>query len=130
MPCTGTGTIARNPEIRFRITKDEIARQQRRQVEILSRALRGLAPGGCLLYSTCSLEPEENEEVIAECAKQSRTFKVVPLEEDLTRLEQEGIVHAAGAEQLRSSVFRAGALRTLPGIHPCDGFYAALLTRQ
>ena len=72
VPCTGTGTIGRNPEIRFRVNKEEIARQRRRQVEILSRSLEGLAPGGRLLYSTCSLEPEENEAVVSECCEQMR----------------------------------------------------------
>ncbi|MGC8761370.1 MAG: transcription antitermination factor NusB [Bryobacteraceae bacterium] len=64
-PCTGTGTLARNPEIRWRVTPEEILRQAARQEAILREALRCLKPGGRLVYSTCSLEAEENEDVVA-----------------------------------------------------------------
>lgn len=130
VPCTGTGTIGRNPEIRFRIRDEEIARQHARQVKILSRALEGLVPGGRLLYSTCSLEPEENEAVVQECCEQSRGAEVIPLDEDVSRLEREGSVHAEGARKLRETGLRGGFLRTLPGLHRCDGFFAALIERR
>ena len=64
VPCSGTGTLARNPEIRHRLQPSEFERQADRQREILSAALKRLRPGGRLLYSTCSLEPEENEEIV------------------------------------------------------------------
>jgi len=64
VPCSGTGTLGRNPEIKWRIGPEEFARQQGRQIEILRQALAVLKPGGRLVYSTCSLEKEENEEVI------------------------------------------------------------------
>lgn len=130
VPCTGTGTIGRNPEIRIRVNEEEIARQQGRQVEILSRALQGLAPGGRLLYSTCSLEPEENEAVVSECCEQSREFQVVPLDEDVARLERDGVIHSQGTERLRESALRGGVLRTIPGVHGCDGFFGALIVRK
>jgi len=130
VPCTGTGTIVRNPEIRFRVNEEEIARQRRRQVEILSRALHGLAPGGRLLYSTCSLEPEENEAVVFECCQQAREFQMVPWDEGVARIEREGVIHSQGAERLRESALREGFLRTIPGIHACDGFFAALIVRK
>jgi len=63
-PCSGTGTLGRNPEIKWRITPDEFERQQARQIEILRNAYDALAPGGTLVYSTCSLEKEENEDVV------------------------------------------------------------------
>ncbi|WP_321472485.1 transcription antitermination factor NusB [uncultured Paludibaculum sp.] len=63
-PCSGTGTLGRNPEIRWRLTPDEIPRQAERQKRILRNALACLKPGGRLVYSTCSLEPEENKEVV------------------------------------------------------------------
>jgi len=62
-PCTGTGTLARNPEIKWRLRPEDIEDLQRLQREILGRAIEALAPGGRLVYSTCSLEREENEEV-------------------------------------------------------------------
>src|SRR5947209_5850419 len=62
-PCTGTGTLARNPEIKWRLRPGDLAEMQRIQAAILNRALDALEPGGRLVYSTCSLEREENEEV-------------------------------------------------------------------
>jgi 16S rRNA (cytosine967-C5)-methyltransferase len=64
-PCSGTGTLARNPEIKWRLKSDDIFDLRRRQVAILRNALAMVAPGGLLVYSTCSLEREENEDVIA-----------------------------------------------------------------
>jgi len=64
-PCSGTGTLARNPEIKYRLKAADLAAYQARQVAILRNALPLLAPGGRLVYSTCSLEREENEAVIA-----------------------------------------------------------------
>jgi 16S rRNA (cytosine967-C5)-methyltransferase len=63
-PCTGTGTLARNPEIKWRVRSENIEELQQVQKLILGRALDALAPGGRLVYSTCSLELEENEEVV------------------------------------------------------------------
>lgn len=129
VPCTGTGTIGRNPEIRFRVDEMEIARQHERQVRILSRALEGLVSGGRLLYSTCSLEPEENDAVIAEVLGQTSKWVMAPLEDEVLRLEREGVLSADGSAWLRASALRDGCLRTLPGVHPCDGFFAALIVR-
>jgi len=63
-PCTGTGTLARNPEIKWRLRAGSIGELQQVQKLILGRALEALEPGGRLVYSTCSLEQEENEEVV------------------------------------------------------------------
>jgi 16S rRNA (cytosine967-C5)-methyltransferase len=63
-PCSGTGTVGRNPEIKWRVSPEEFSRQAERQVSILGAALAVLAPGGRLVYSTCSLEREENEAVV------------------------------------------------------------------
>lgn len=64
-PCTGTGTLGRNPEIKWKLTPEDLGDLQRRQSALLANARAALAPGGLLVYSTCSLEPEENEEVVA-----------------------------------------------------------------
>ena len=63
-PCSGTGTLARNPEIKWRLRPEDLAPFQERQSRILTNALKCLAPDGRLLYATCSLEPEENETVV------------------------------------------------------------------
>ena len=63
-PCSGTGTLGRNPEIKWRLDPSNLANLHLLQVRLLTNALERLAPGGRLVYSTCSLEPEENEEVL------------------------------------------------------------------
>jgi len=130
VPCTGTGTIARNPEIRFRISEEEIRRQHDRQVKILSAALQGLAPAGRLLYSSCSLEPEENEAVVAECLAANPGFLLRSLDDSVQELAARGILTPNGAEHIRASALKNGFLRTIPGLHNCDGFFAALLMRN
>jgi 16S rRNA (cytosine967-C5)-methyltransferase len=64
-PCTGTGTLGRNPEIKWKLAAADLADLPRRQSALLASARAALAPGGLLVYSTCSLEPEENGEVVA-----------------------------------------------------------------
>ncbi len=110
VPCSGTGTLGRNPEIRLRLKPEEFARQAARQREILAAALTRVAPGGRLVYSTCSLEQEENEAVVEAVAKGWRRVTI-------------GVAEAAGRVV-------DGALRTLPGVDPCDGFYAVVLERE
>lgn len=64
-PCSGTGTLARNPEIKWRLKPEDLAVFQARQRQMIGRALEVVKPGGLLVYSTCSLEREENEEAVA-----------------------------------------------------------------
>jgi 16S rRNA (cytosine967-C5)-methyltransferase len=63
-PCSGTGTLVRNPEIKWRLRPDDLADLHARQVALLEQGRRALAPDGLLVYSTCSLEREENEDVV------------------------------------------------------------------
>jgi len=119
VPCSGTGTLGRNPEIRARLKPEELARQAARQKEILAAALKRLAPGGRLVYSTCSLEPEENEQVVAGAGEGFGRVSVSDLLPGLPGFLASG-----------DGIVRDGALRTLPGVDPCDGFYAVVLERQ
>jgi 16S rRNA (cytosine967-C5)-methyltransferase len=64
-PCSGTGTLARNPEIKWRLKPEDLTDLALRQTALLDNALAALDPGGLLVYSTCSLEPEENEGITA-----------------------------------------------------------------
>jgi 16S rRNA (cytosine967-C5)-methyltransferase len=123
VPCSGTGTLAGNPEIRHRLKVEELARQAERQTAILEGALKRLAPGGRLVYSTCSLEPEECERVV----EKVRGVRKVPVSGLLGELGEQGILQH-GLEL--GSMVRDGALRTLPGLHGCDGFYAVVLERD
>jgi 16S rRNA (cytosine967-C5)-methyltransferase len=78
-----------------------------------------------LIYSTCSLEPEENEQVVADCLHNQAEFKVVPVREELRHLQQSGELVWKDIDNLVDGDY----LRTIPGIHPCDGFFAAILER-
>jgi 16S rRNA (cytosine967-C5)-methyltransferase len=122
-PCSGTGTLAGNPEIRHRLKVEEFARQAERQRAILKGALKRLAPGGRLVYSTCSLEPEECERVV----EAVDGVRKVSVEELMAELGEQGIL--LNGVELGSAV-RDGVLRTLPGVHGCDGFYAVVLERD
>lgn len=126
VPCSGTGTLARNPEIKWRLKPEDIHDLQRRQVSILNSALRHVAPGGRLVYSTCSLEPEEDEQVVEIVLKENPDFTIVPMRRELSRLKDSGILLWPDIDGLVSGNF----FRTLPGVHPCDGFFAAVLTRN
>ncbi len=128
-PCSGTGTLARNPEIRHRLKPEELKRQHDRQVAILNSLMRGVVPGGRLLYSTCSLEPEENEAVVRECLGHRSDFELIRVDEEIERLSRSGILHPEGANQLGATALIRGSLRTLPGVHACDGFFASLFVR-
>jgi 16S rRNA (cytosine967-C5)-methyltransferase len=64
-PCSGTGTLGRNPEIKWRLRAEDLEDLRLRQAALVANARAALAPGGLLVYSTCSLEPEENEGVVA-----------------------------------------------------------------
>jgi 16S rRNA (cytosine967-C5)-methyltransferase len=123
LPCSGTGTLAGNPEIRHRLKVEELGRQAERQKAILKGALTRLAPGGRLVYSTCSLEPEECERVVEAVGGVRR----VPVGGLLAELGEQGILRS---DVGFGSMVREGALRTLPGVHGCDGFFAVVLERD
>jgi 16S rRNA (cytosine967-C5)-methyltransferase len=129
VPCSGTGTLGRNPEIRHRLRPDDLARQAERQRAILTAALRAVRPGGLVVYSTCSLEPEENEQVIAAVLAAAPNARMVSLESRIDQLLAEGILTRTGAERLHACLTPEGSLRLLPGAFHTDGFFIALIER-
>ena len=129
VPCSGTGTLGRNPEIRHRLCLEDLARQAERQRDLLAAALRAIRPGGRVVYSTCSLEPEENEQIVAAVLGASPNARMIPLEGCVAGLLRAGILTAPGAERLQASLTPEGALRLLPGAFNTDGFFIALIER-
>jgi 16S rRNA (cytosine967-C5)-methyltransferase len=125
VPCSGTGTLARNPEIKWRLTAGDLAELRQRQVAILRSALAQVGPGGRLVYSTCSLEKEENENVVEQVLSENRSFRLLDCCLELDRLKASGQLLWPNP----ASLTRGPYLRTLPGIHPCDGFFAAILEK-
>ncbi len=116
VPCSGTGTLARNPEVKWRLKAADLERLAETQAAILRTALASMAAAGRVVYVTCSLEPEENEDVIAQ---------VLAGRPDCS---------LAGAKQLRREFPHMAALvdddgffRTRPGDYPLDGFFAAVI---
>jgi 16S rRNA (cytosine967-C5)-methyltransferase len=128
-PCSGTGTLARNPEIKLRLAASDLLRQQQRQIAILRSAYRVLAPGGRLIYSTCSLEPEENAMAVQGFLGAEPTARLLDAGTRLDAMQAEGSLRPQGAALLRESALRERYLQILPGRLPCDGFFAAILTR-
>jgi 16S rRNA (cytosine967-C5)-methyltransferase len=111
-PCSGTGTLRRNPEIRWRITPADIEDLARRQQELLSNAARAVKPGGRLIYSTCSVEPEENEAVVKTFLENhAASFARARLAEDSLTDEQNDV-------------------RTWPHRDGTDGFFISALARK
>ena len=125
VPCSGTGTLARNPEIKWRLTLDDLAELAQRQFAILRSALAQVAPGGRLVYSTCSLEKEENENVVERALAEDKSFRLLDCRTELVRLKDTADLTWPDPATLT----RGPYLRTIPGIHPCDGFFAGVLER-
>lgn len=130
VPCSGTGTLGRNPEIRHRLRAEDLPRQAQRQQAILRAALRAVRPGGRVVYSTCSLEPEENEEVVRAVLAENAGARVVSPGEWIEALESKGVLVAGAAERLRACITPEGALRLLPGLLGTDGFFVAVIERN
>jgi 16S rRNA (cytosine967-C5)-methyltransferase len=116
-PCSATGTIARHPDARWRLTPELFARAAARQARLLAAAAPLVRPeGGLLIYATCSLEPEENTAVVEDFLSRHPEFT-------RTRSPREA---AVPAELLTA----AGDFQSLPQRHAIDGAYAARLTRR
>jgi 16S rRNA (cytosine967-C5)-methyltransferase len=118
-PCSGTGTLARNPEIKWRLEPRDLARHAETQTRMLQHALPLLAPGGRLVYATCSLEAEENEQVVEAVLSAMPEFQSL------------GSAELAREFPAWAPLFDAhGYFRTRPDLHRMDGFLAAVIVRR
>jgi 16S rRNA (cytosine967-C5)-methyltransferase len=113
-PCTGTGTFRRHPDARWRLAPRDLAIMAAAQRSILHGAATGVRPGGLLVYSTCSLEPEENDAQVETFLAEHSDFTLEP--------------PPPGA--VPPEVLDAGRLRVLPHVHGVDGAFAARLRRR
>lgn len=124
VPCSGTGTLARHPEIRWKLRVEDLNDLHDRQARLLRNALPLLSERGRLVYSTCSLEPEENESVVEEVlAGATDTFHVVDSRSSIERLLADSVDAATVASADRF-------FRTFPPQHGTDGFFAAVIQRR
>jgi 16S rRNA (cytosine967-C5)-methyltransferase len=127
VPCSGTGTIARNPEIKWRLRLEDLTDLRSRQLAILQAAARHLAPGATLVYSTCSLEQEEDESIIEEFLREQASLRLLDMQSELERLREAGeLASILSPETLVTGSY----LRTIPGVQPSDGFFVAMLKRE
>jgi 16S rRNA (cytosine967-C5)-methyltransferase len=117
-PCSGTGTLARNPEIKWRLGPEDLMRLAEIQEKMLRQALEVLAPDGRLIYATCSLEPEENEHVVDKVLRDKPQFRLLDEAE-----------RAREYPALLSLFDTTGYFRTRPDLHSMDGFFAAVIVR-
>ncbi len=110
VPCTGTGTWRRNPDMRWRVYGPSMEELIPVQAEIMDKAKNAVKPGGKLVYATCSLLPDENENQVAAFLERNSDFEILPIDEAL----------GLGSPYMRLT----------PKRHKTDGFFAAVLQRK
>ena len=113
-PCTGTGVLGRKPDIRWRRKKSDIQEMSNKQYEILNHCSKFINPNGIIVYATCSIEPEENWDVVDRFLNFNTSFCL----DDIHSMVP------------KSWIDKKGALRTLPYMHGVDGMFAVRLKRS
>jgi 16S rRNA (cytosine967-C5)-methyltransferase len=116
-PCSGLGTVRRDPDIKWRRHEHDLAGLAERQLTLLQRAAAVVRPGGRLVYATCSSEPEENEMVVERLLAAQPAFQLLDLRRE-------------GRAELAPVLDGRGRLRTLPFAHGLEAFFAAALHRR
>jgi 16S rRNA (cytosine967-C5)-methyltransferase len=115
-PCSGLGTLRRNPDVKWRIQPDGIAELNQKQLSILNGAARLVKEGGRLVYATCSILSEENEAIVEQFLATHTAFQLVPVKQIL--------------EEQRIPLEMETYLRMMPHVHQTDGFFAAIMERR
>lgn len=116
LPCSGLGIMGRKNDIKYHISEEGMKDLVKLQREILENAVKYVKPGGTLLYSTCTINPEENEENY-HWILENYDYEPADLRQELP-------------EGLEIETAAKGYLQLLPGIHPCDGFFVGKLRRR
>jgi 16S rRNA (cytosine967-C5)-methyltransferase len=116
-PCSGLGTLGRDPDIKWRRTPEDLVDLQRVQIDLLRRAAGAVAPGGALVYTTCSTEPEEGTDVVAALLADTPGFALEPADA------------GPSARWLGPFTDADGLLRLHPARHRLDGYVGAVLRR-
>lgn len=123
-PCSGSGTVRRNPDLKCRLTEEMLSRLSRQQVEILSHYAPLVKSGGTVVYATCSIFQEENEEVVEAFLQRDPAFERVPPKDAL-----QNKAYAASLEALIAHLGEQPYLQLLPHQTDTDGFFAAVLMK-
>ncbi len=118
-PCTGTGALRRNPEARWRLSQAELDRMPAQQLSIASRALELVAPGGRLIYATCTLLKSENQDIVEKLMKDRDDLEIISPREVWGKDRGEALLDPTGQFMI-----------TRPDVHGCDGFFAAVIRRK
>ena len=124
-PCSGLGTLRRNPDLKWRQSLQGVQEMTAKQTAILQSASRLLKPGGRLVYATCSLLPQENEEIAKAFTEANREFSPLPVAEILSNLKIEG-----AASLCSGGADGSDFLRLWPHRHRTDGFFAAIWVKN
>jgi 16S rRNA (cytosine967-C5)-methyltransferase len=117
VPCSGTGTLRRNPDLKWRQSSTKIEELNAKQRSILQNASKLLKVGGTMLYATCSVMPQENEAIIQEFLSSNPSFSLVNIQQVLNK-------------QNVDIVFSDDYFRLYPHVHGTDGFFGALIIRN
>jgi 16S rRNA (cytosine967-C5)-methyltransferase len=121
-PCTGIGTWRRNPDAKWRLRPGSLEVRRNEQATVLDRAARLVKPGGRIVYITCSILPEENDDALSAFMERHNGFSFVP---------SDRVLEQAGFGSLKGSVRpTAHGLQLTPYKTGTDGFYAAILVRN
>jgi 16S rRNA (cytosine967-C5)-methyltransferase len=111
-PCSGLGTVRRDPDIRWRRREDDLPALARDQLDLFARAAEVVRPGGRLIYATCSSEPEENDGVIAAFIEARSDFRLVDLRASASGLRHSSISTGSSGRRRRRMVLRRSSRRS------------------
>jgi 16S rRNA (cytosine967-C5)-methyltransferase len=113
VPCSGLGTISKKPDIKWKREIDDIIKLNRIQKDLIENAADMVKPGGVLVYSTCTIEPEENEKIVLKFLENHPEFELDPAE-----------------NYLPEKICTNGMMQTFPHRHSCDGAFAARMIKK